>query len=62
MRSFFINGYEIKKICCLFFAGEVIMYALIAPFMGIDSISFSYMADGCNFNITNNNTVCNLYN
>ena len=41
MRSFFINGYEIKKICCLFFAGEVIMYALIAPFMGIDSISFS---------------------
>lgn len=41
MRSFFINSYEIKKLCCLFFAGEVIMYALIGPFIGINSISFS---------------------
>ena len=41
MRTFFINSYEIKKLCCLFFAGEVIMYALIGSFMGIDSISFS---------------------
>ena len=41
MRTFFINSYEIKKLCCLFFAGEVIMYALIGSFMGINSISFS---------------------
>lgn len=41
MRTFFINSYEIKKLCCLFFAGEVIMYALIGSFMGIDSLSFS---------------------
>ncbi|CUO22276.1 DUF3021 family protein [Clostridium disporicum] len=41
MRTFFINSYEIKKLCCLFFAGEVIMYALIGPFIGADSISFS---------------------
>lgn len=41
MRTFFINLYEIKKLCCLFFAAEVILYACIAPFIGQDSISLS---------------------
>lgn len=41
MRTFFINSYEIKKLCCLFFAAEVILYACIAPFIGQDSISLS---------------------
>lgn len=41
MRSFLINGYEIKKLCCLFFSGEVIVYTCVAPFIGQYSISLS---------------------
>lgn len=41
MRSFLINSYEIKKLCCLFFSGEVILYACVAPFIGQTSISLS---------------------
>lgn len=41
MRSFLINSYEIKKLCCLFFSAEVIIYACVAPFIGENSISVS---------------------
>lgn len=41
MKAFFINTFEIKKICCLFFSGEVVVYAIIAYFLGLDSISLS---------------------
>lgn len=41
MKSFLINSYEIKKLCCLFFSAEVIIYACIAPFIGETSISLS---------------------
>lgn len=41
MKSLFINSYEIKKLCCLFFSAEVILYACIAPFIGQNSISLS---------------------
>lgn len=41
MRSFLINNYEIKKLCCLFFSGEVLIYSCIAPFIGQNSISLS---------------------
>lgn len=41
MKTFFINTFEIKKICCLFFSGEVVVYAIIAYFLGLDSISLA---------------------
>lgn len=41
MRSFLINSYEIKKLCCLFFSAEVIIYACIAPFIGLNALSLS---------------------
>lgn len=43
MKAFFINTFEIKKICCLFFSGEVVVYAIIAYFLGLDSISLSFI-------------------
>lgn len=41
MKSFFMITFEMKKICCLFFSGEVVVYAMIAYFLGLDNISLA---------------------
>jgi len=38
MKEFFKNTLEIKIIACMFFTAQVVIYTLIAPFLGEESI------------------------
>jgi len=41
MKEFFKNTLEIKIITCMFFTSQVVIYTLIAPFLGEKSIQLS---------------------
>jgi hypothetical protein len=41
MKEFFKNTLEIKIIACMFFTSQVVIYTLIAPFLGEESIHLS---------------------
>lgn len=41
MKEFFKNTLEIKIITCMFFTSQVVIYTLIAPFLGEKSIHLS---------------------
>lgn len=41
MKEFLKNALEIKVMACMFFTGQVIIYTLIAPFIGEKSIHLS---------------------